>query len=207
MTTANESVIVTGGACSCCSAPIVFAHHRDYPEEMAEGISAVMAAEHLAYQLSRSLDHATDHQRREALQQALVEVADFLAHHHPAPRAAGGEGAEGESVMAISHAQPGEVIDVRPLGPALAGARTTALVKTESLEVIRLVIPRGKEIPTHKTRGEITVHCLEGRVAFSAGGVTHELEGGQLLYLQGEQPHSVLGLDDASLLVTITFPR
>jgi quercetin dioxygenase-like cupin family protein len=109
--------------------------------------------------------------------------------------------------MAIPHAQPGEVIDVRPLGPALAGARTTALVKTEALEVIRLVLPRGKEIPTHETRGEVTVHCLEGRVAFTAGGVAHELESGQLLYLQCEQPHSVLGIDDASLLVTITFPR
>jgi quercetin dioxygenase-like cupin family protein len=108
--------------------------------------------------------------------------------------------------MAIPHAQPGEVIDVRPLGPALAGARTTALVKTESLEVLRLVIPRGKEIPTHTTRGEITVHCVEGRIAFTTGGVTNELGAGQLLYLRGEQPHSVLGIDDASLLITITFP-
>ena len=55
--------------------------------------------------------------------------------------------------MAIPHAHPGEVIDVRPLGPALAAARSTALIRTESLEVIRLVIPRGKEIPTHTTRG------------------------------------------------------
>jgi quercetin dioxygenase-like cupin family protein len=109
--------------------------------------------------------------------------------------------------MAIPHAQPGEVIDVRPLGHALAGARTTALIKSESLEVIRLVVPKGKEIPTHETRGEVTVHCLEGRVAFTTGGVTHELGAGHLLYLQGEQPHSVLGIDDASLLVTITFPR
>jgi quercetin dioxygenase-like cupin family protein len=207
MTTSNESVIVSGGACSCCSAPIVYVHHRDYPEEMAEGMSAVMAAEHLAYQLSRSFDHAPDHQRREAIGQALAEVQDFLARHNPAPRTAGGGGAEGESVMAIAHAQPGEVIDVRPLGPALAGARTTTLVKTESLEVIRLVIPRGKEIPAHKTRGEITVECVEGRVAFTTGGVTHELGAGQLLYLRGEQPHSVLGIDDASLLMTITFPR
>ncbi len=109
--------------------------------------------------------------------------------------------------MAIPHAQPGEVIDVRPLGPALAGARTTALVKTEGLEVIRLVIPRGKEIPTHATRGEITVQCVEGRVAFTTGGITHELGAGELLYFQGEQPHSIVGIDDASLLVTITFPR
>jgi quercetin dioxygenase-like cupin family protein len=109
--------------------------------------------------------------------------------------------------MAIPHSQPGEVIDVRPLGPALVGARTTALVKTEGLEVIRLVIPRGKEVPTHTAREEITVQCLEGRVAFTTGGVTHELGAGQLLYLQGKQPHSVRGIDDASLLMTITFPR
>ncbi len=109
--------------------------------------------------------------------------------------------------MAIPHARPGEVIDVRPLGSALTGARTTALVKTESLEVIRLVIPPGKEIPTHTTRGEITVQCVEGRVAFTTGDITHEMGAGQLLYLRSEQPHSVLGLDDASLLVTITFPR
>jgi quercetin dioxygenase-like cupin family protein len=207
MTTANESVIVSGEVYSSCCAPIVYAHHRDCPEEMAEGISTAMATEHLAYQLSRSLDRAPDHQRREALEKAFADVCDFLAHHNPAPRTAGGVGAERRSVMAIPHARPGEVIDVRPLGPALAGARTTALVKTESLEVIRLVIPRGKEIPTHKTRGETTVHCLEGRAAFTTGGITPELGAGQLLYLQGEQPHSVLGLDDASLLVTITFPR
>ena len=109
--------------------------------------------------------------------------------------------------MAIPHAHPGEVIDVRPLGPGFAGARTTALIKTENLEVIRLLIPRGKEIPTHTTRGEITVQCLEGRVAFTTDGVTRELTTGQLLFLSGEQPHSVKGIDDCSLLVTITLPH
>jgi quercetin dioxygenase-like cupin family protein len=207
MTTANESVIVSSGAFSCCSAPIVYVHHRDYPEAKTGGLSAVMAAEHLAYQLSRSFDHAPDHQRREAIRQALNEVQDFLAHHNPASHTACGVGAKGASVMAIPHAQPGEVIDVRPLGPALADATTTALVKTQSLEVIRLVIPRGKEIPTHTTRGEITVQCVEGQVAFTTGGVTQELGAGQLLYLRGQQPHSVRGIEHASLLVTITFPR
>jgi quercetin dioxygenase-like cupin family protein len=152
------------------------------------------------------LDHTPECERREAIERALAEVWDFSTHHDPAPRTAGGAGVEGERVMAIPHAQPGEVIDVRPLGPALAGAQTTTLIKTESLEVIRLVIPAGKEIPPHMTRGEITVQCVEGRVAFTTDGITHELGAGQLLYLRGEQLHSVLGLDDASLLVTITFP-
>lgn len=109
--------------------------------------------------------------------------------------------------MAIPHAQPGEVIDVRPLGSALAGTKTTTLIKCENLEVIRLVIPQGKEIPPHKTRGAITVHCLEGRIAFTTGGITHELAAGELLYVEGEQLHSVLGIQDASLLVTLTLPR
>jgi hypothetical protein len=40
-----------------------------------------------------------------------------------------------------------------------------------------------------------------------AEGVSAELAAGQLLHLQGEQPHSVLGIADAALLVTIIFPR
>jgi quercetin dioxygenase-like cupin family protein len=108
--------------------------------------------------------------------------------------------------MAIEHAQPGEVIDVRPLGSALAGSRTSVLVKTGSLQVIRLVVPSGKEIPTHKTRGAIAVQCVEGRVAFTTGGITNELGAGQLLHVMADQPHSVLGIDDASLLVTIALP-
>ena len=105
--------------------------------------------------------------------------------------------------MAILHAKPGEVIDIRPLGSALAQTRTTTLVKTKTLEIIRLVIPSGKDIPEHKAHGEITVQCLEGRVAFAAGNTTTELEAGQLLYLANEEPHSLRGIDDASVLVTI----
>jgi quercetin dioxygenase-like cupin family protein len=71
------------------------------------------------------------------------------------------------------------------------------------LQVIRLVIPAGKEIPGHQAPGEITVQCLEGRVAFSVGGTRRDMEAGQLLYLSSEEPHSLYGLDDASVLVTI----
>ncbi len=72
--------------------------------------------------------------------------------------------------MAIPHAAPGQAIDIRPLGPALSKTVTTALIKTERLEVIRLVVSAGKKIPSHKVTGEITVQCLEGRVAFTALG-------------------------------------
>jgi quercetin dioxygenase-like cupin family protein len=109
--------------------------------------------------------------------------------------------------MAIPHAKPGEVVDVRPLGAALATTETRTLVKTKDIEVIRLIVPAGKEIPTHEAKGEIVVQCLEGKVAYSAFGKTHHLEAGQLLYLPTGEPHSVRGVEHGSLLLTILLPN
>lgn len=105
--------------------------------------------------------------------------------------------------MAISHAQPGEVVDVRPLGATLTTAKTTTLLKSDKVEIIRLVMVAGKVLAEHKARGEITVHCLEGRIAFTALGQTLELTAGQLLYLPAGEPHSVECLEDASVLLTL----
>lgn len=105
--------------------------------------------------------------------------------------------------MALSHAQPGEVIDVRPLKEALATTKTRTLLKTRLVEVVRIVMPAGKEISEHEAPGEIIVQCVEGKIAFTALGKTRELEAGQLLYLNAEEPHSVNCIDDASFLLTI----
>lgn len=106
--------------------------------------------------------------------------------------------------MAIPHAKSGDVIDVRPLGAALAGAQTTTLVKTPTLEVLRLVIPSGKEVcHQHALSGEITVHCLEGRIAARVDDQDHDLEAGQLIYLAAGAPHTFRGVEDATALLTI----
>lgn len=105
--------------------------------------------------------------------------------------------------MAIPHAHSGEVVDVRPLGPALATARTITLVKSKTLEVLRLVVPAGKEIPSHEVPGEVTLVCLEGVVGIPVGSDTRVLEAGQMIYLAGHELHAVRGIQDASVLVTI----
>jgi quercetin dioxygenase-like cupin family protein len=105
--------------------------------------------------------------------------------------------------MAIRHAQPGETIDIRPLGAAVGSSQTTTLVKTPTLEVIRLVLPAGKKIPEHRAAGEITVQCLEGEVDFTAGGQTVRLSAGQMLFLSGGEPHALHAVQDSSVLVTI----
>jgi quercetin dioxygenase-like cupin family protein len=109
--------------------------------------------------------------------------------------------------MAITHAKPGEVVDARPLGAALTSAQTKTLVRAEQVEVIRLIVPAGKEIAEHKAKGEIIVQCLEGRVEFTAFGKTQDLEGGKLLYLPTGEPHTVKGIENASLLLTILLPK
>lgn len=105
--------------------------------------------------------------------------------------------------MAIPHAAQGDVVDVRPLGAALASAKTTTLLKTGKIEVVRLVMTAGKEIAEHKAPGEITVHCLEGKVSFTALGKTHDLTAGQLIYLGAGVPHAVKCIEDTSFLLTI----
>lgn len=107
--------------------------------------------------------------------------------------------------MAIEHARPGQPVDVSPLGPRLAGEKTVALFKGAQLEVIRLVLRAGKALPPHKVDGEITIHCLEGRLAVGAGGSRQVLAAGQLLYLDGGALHDVQALEDASALVTIVL--
>ncbi len=89
----------------------------------------------------------------------------------------------------------------------MASAQTQTLVRAEQVEVIRLVVPAGKEIEEHRAKGEIVVQCLEGQVAFTVYGKEQTLEAGKLLYLPTGEPHSVKGIEDASLLLTILLPK
>lgn len=109
--------------------------------------------------------------------------------------------------MTIPHAEPNQVVSVEPLGPDLAATKTSTLIKTDRMQVIRLVVPAGKEIPAHDAPGEITVQCIEGRVAFTAAGRTQEVGPGKLVYLAARETHALMGIEDASLLVTILSGR
>lgn len=105
--------------------------------------------------------------------------------------------------MAIPHANPAEVINVRPLGAALTNTKSYTLLKSGHVEVVRVTMAAGKEIAEHQAPGEITVQCVEGKIAFTALGKTCELEAGQMLYLNAGEPHAVKCIADASFLLTI----
>lgn len=110
--------------------------------------------------------------------------------------------------MSLHHARAGEIVDLRPLGPALKGAQSSAIVKSERFEAIRMVVRAGETIPPHKVAGNITLHCLEGRVRLSLERSVLELGAGEWLYLDRGETHSLEAMEDASLLLTILFePR
>ena len=106
--------------------------------------------------------------------------------------------------MALEHLQAGQVANVRPYGAALAAAGNTALFKSAELEVMRLVLPKGKAMPAHQVVGEITIQCIEGVVQIDANSnAPVTLNAGELLFLTGGASHALRALQDASVLVTI----
>jgi quercetin dioxygenase-like cupin family protein len=109
--------------------------------------------------------------------------------------------------MALAHAFPGQPIDVRPLGPHLADARTVALFKSTDLEVMRIVLLAGKALPPHAVGGEITIQCLEGLVDVGTDAKSQRLTAGELMYLARSAAHSVTAIEDSSLLVTVALGR
>lgn len=108
--------------------------------------------------------------------------------------------------MSGSPSKSSEVIDLRAASPTASGGPSRLLAKTETLEVRLLNLDQGRGIPPHHARGEITVHCLEGRIAFTAAGTTHELGPGQMLILAAGEPHSLVSLENAAVLVTKVLP-
>jgi quercetin dioxygenase-like cupin family protein len=75
------------------------------------------------------------------------------------------------------------------------------------MEVIRLIVPAGKEINEHRAKGEVIVHCLEGLVHLTAFGKAQPLRAGELMYLPTGEAHTVKGIENSSLLLTILLPK
>ena len=105
--------------------------------------------------------------------------------------------------MALRHAVSGERIRLKRDGDDIANFTSVALIKTDHVELIRLVIPKDKPLPEHRVEGEMTLLCLEGEIAFDAHGRTTLLQPNEMVYLAGGEPHSVRANKDAVALLTI----
>ena len=105
--------------------------------------------------------------------------------------------------MALPHAQPLDIISVRPLGSELAGAVSTSLLKTERIQLLHLVLPARQDQPPHHVADECTIHCLEGDVEVVMPSGNRRLGPGQLVVLPGGQQHSLSARVDSAVLMTL----
>lgn len=105
--------------------------------------------------------------------------------------------------MALTHAQPGQPIDIAPLGQSFRESATHAILKTRSLELIRVVLRAGESLPSHQVRGESMPLCIEGSADVNLDGTTCRLDAGQILLLPARLQHAIQAREDTSLLLTI----
>lgn len=107
--------------------------------------------------------------------------------------------------MAQRKIKPGEVVNLYSPPTDLPEDATLALMKTRDMEVIRMVLPKEKDITEHSVDGQISVQCLEGKTEFYVDGEKHLLTSGDWLYLSRSQSHSLKAIRDSILLITILF--
>jgi quercetin dioxygenase-like cupin family protein len=107
--------------------------------------------------------------------------------------------------MATHHASPGEIVDLATWAQDVPDEKTKVIVKTDEMELVRLVLPAGREFADHKVSGPCVIHCLTGEIECVAMGTTKVLAPGQLLYLIPDDPHSVKAVADSVALLTIIF--
>ena len=103
--------------------------------------------------------------------------------------------------------KPGQVIRVPYVDATRAINGKTILVKTSELEVVHLFVPAGQGVPTYEAQGQLVLQCLQGRVSLVALGMQHDLNASELLYLAIDEPFTIQGLEDASLLITIVAAK
>ncbi|BAP81193.1 MULTISPECIES: hypothetical protein [Stutzerimonas] len=104
--------------------------------------------------------------------------------------------------MALHHAQSGEVVNVLTHSE-LSAVQSQAIVSTPDLEVMRLCMPEGKQLPPHAVAGAVTLLCLQGTVDVHAHGTWHTMQVNDHLYLEGHAEHALRALSDAVVLVNI----
>jgi quercetin dioxygenase-like cupin family protein len=109
--------------------------------------------------------------------------------------------------MAKQFAVPGQVVDLNRSATTTDTNQKTVLIRSNVVEVIRLLIPAGSTIPTYQAAGHIILHCLEGRISIFALDKTQELSAGQLLYLALNEAFSIHGIVRASVLATTIAPK
>src|SRR4051812_21088001 len=105
--------------------------------------------------------------------------------------------------MAATRMVSNQVLSVIPPDAFADGKKSSVLVETPELKLVRLSVRSGERIPTHVAKGELLIYCAPGQLTFFAGGKTKTLAAGQVVSLAGGEPHALEAREDSIALLTI----
>lgn len=105
--------------------------------------------------------------------------------------------------MTTLQIQSENVIDMFSRGNDPATEQSETLLKNDDLEIARLVVRAGEERPAHHTSGPLLIQCLQGKVSIEQDGSVQTLEAGQMRNFTAGGCHTVKGVADFSLLLSI----
>lgn len=78
---------------------------------------------------------------------------------------------------------------------------TGHVFESENQVVTNLVIPAGKDIPTHDAPYTVVVVPVKGRIIFSGENFSEEIYPGVIVRMEPNEPHSLHALEDSELMV------
>ncbi len=84
------------------------------------------------------------------------------------------------------------------------GLNIGALIETDTSKEIRIVMPKDEIMKEHKAPGAIVVQILKGHIWFEVEGERYEFKSGDMLSLDAQVPHSLGGLEDSIIRLTLS---
>jgi mannose-6-phosphate isomerase class I len=84
------------------------------------------------------------------------------------------------------------------------------LNKNNGIELARLVIDA--DVDTHQTdycsvKGAVVIHYIEGEITLKTSDATKSIEKGQLVFLNGDTEHALVGVKKSVVLLTIVLSQ
>jgi quercetin dioxygenase-like cupin family protein len=124
-----------------------------------------------------------------------MDQPDERLRPHPSTRLGG-------PVVALDLPDLARTLNSEP-APAKGGHRQAGLVHRGRLRMLLFTFEPGGRLPEHRAPGHVVLHCLRGELAVEAGATPHRLGAGQALVLEPGVPHSVEGMTESEMLLTV----
>lgn len=91
--------------------------------------------------------------------------------------------------------------------PPRDGHRQVTIFHRAPVTQVLFAFESGGKLEEHSAPGLVTIHTLEGRLAVSAEGESHELGAGDVLILDPDVPHDVRATERSAMLLTVHLQK